>query len=210
MRLLERAVQKFGISWPDTEPPTPAMLAGAYFTETVTTPNMAGKHTGAQAILRRQQPLPLYVHCGAHCVNLIIQAGCSASPLIQDCLSWVHQLGTLFGRSGKFKSMFETIATSENAPLCPTRWIVRHSALIAVRGQYEQVLGSLEEMAKSTSKTASTASGLFEHFSKGKTALGTCLCCYWRARIPQHFTAEENSDCLWYAGCSVWSSEEEK
>lgn len=31
--------------------------------------NMAGKHTGAQAILRRQQPLALYVHCGAPCVN---------------------------------------------------------------------------------------------------------------------------------------------
>lgn len=30
--------------------------------------NMAGKYTGAQAIVRRQQPLALYVHCGAHCV----------------------------------------------------------------------------------------------------------------------------------------------
>lgn len=52
---------------------------------------------------------------------------------------------------------------------------MRNSAVIAVLGQYEQVLSSLEEMAKSTSKTASTASGLFEHFCKGKTVLGLTL-----------------------------------
>ncbi len=52
--------------------------------------NMAGKYSGAQAVVREQQPLALYVHCGAHCVNLITQAGCSVSPMIRDCLSWVH------------------------------------------------------------------------------------------------------------------------
>jgi hypothetical protein len=88
--------------------------------------NMAGKYTGAQAIVRRQQPLALYVHCGAHCVNLITQAACSASPLIRDSLSWVHQLGILYIQSGKFKSRFELIATSKDTnlttlkPPCPT------------------------------------------------------------------------------------------
>lgn len=113
--------------------------------------------------------------------NLITQAGCTASPLIRDSLSWVHQLGVLYGQSGKFKSMFESIATSKDTnlttlkPLCPTRWTVRNTAIRAVLGQYERVLSSLEEMAKTASKTASTASGLFEHFSKGKTVLGLTL-----------------------------------
>lgn len=77
--------------------------------------------------------------------------------------------------------MFENIATSENTPLttlkplCPTRWTVWNSATIAVLGQYEKVLSSLEEMTKSTSRTTSTASGLFQHFSKGKTVLGLTL-----------------------------------
>ncbi len=128
---------------------------------------MAGK-----AVVREQQPLALHVHCGADCVKLITQAGCSVSPMIRDCLSWVHQLGIIFNQSGKFKRMFENIVTSKNEPittlkpLCPTRWTVRNSAIIAVLGQYERVLVSLEEMAKSASRTASTASGLFEHFSK--------------------------------------------
>lgn len=33
--------------------------------------NMAGRFTGTQTILRKQQPLALYVHCGAHCINLL-------------------------------------------------------------------------------------------------------------------------------------------
>lgn len=116
-----------------------------------------------------------------HCVNLITQARCTASPLIRDSLSWVHQLGVLYGQSGKFKSMFESIATSKDTnlttlkPLRPTRWTVRNTAIRAVLGQYERVLSSLEEMATTASKTASTASGLFEHFSKGKTVLGLTL-----------------------------------
>lgn len=57
--------------------------------------------------------------------------------------------GILFGQSVKFQSMFETIAASENTPL------------------YEQILSSLEEMAKSTLKTVE-----FEYCSKGKTVLG--------------------------------------
>ncbi|XP_047669254.1 zinc finger MYM-type protein 1-like [Tachysurus fulvidraco] len=142
--------------------------------------NMAGKYSGAQAVVRDQQPLALHVHCGAHCVNFIIQAGCSVSPMIRDCLSLV-QLDILFNQSGKFKRIFANIVTSENEPittlkpLCPTRWTVRNSAIIAVLGQYERVLVSLEEMAKSASRTASTASSLFEHFSKGKTVLGLTL-----------------------------------
>ncbi|XDV42958.1 hypothetical protein PO909_011521, partial [Leuciscus waleckii] len=32
--------------------------------------NMAGKYSGAQAIIKESQPLALYVHCGPHCVNL--------------------------------------------------------------------------------------------------------------------------------------------
>jgi len=145
--------------------------------------NMAGKYSGAQAILRRQQPLALYVHCGAHCSNLITQAACSASPLIQDSLFWVHQLGVLFGQSGKFKAMFADIATTDNQPepminfklLCSTRWTVWDTAIKAVLTQYDRVLCSLDKMAGSTSKSAASASGLADHFRKGKIILGLTL-----------------------------------
>lgn len=55
--------------------------------------NMSGKYTGAQAVLKRQHPLALYVHCGAHCLNLITQSACTASLLTRDSLLWIHGWG---------------------------------------------------------------------------------------------------------------------
>uniref|UniRef100_A0A9J8A5F5 Uncharacterized protein n=1 Tax=Cyprinus carpio carpio TaxID=630221 RepID=A0A9J8A5F5_CYPCA len=114
--------------------------------------NMSGKTGGVQAKIKEIQPLALYVHCGPHCVNLVTQAACSSSCVVMDALSLVHKLGTLFNQSGKFKTVFKEIAKSEHGniktlkPLCPTRWVVRMSAIRAVLGQYKAVLLSLEEM----------------------------------------------------------------
>ncbi|KAK0144412.1 Zinc finger MYM-type protein 1 [Merluccius polli] len=90
--------------------------------------NMAGKYSGAQAILRREQPLALYVHCGAHCVNLITQAACSASPLTRDSLSWVHKLGILFGLSGKLKSQQDGLSGIRPLGLCLVNMTVYSAA----------------------------------------------------------------------------------
>lgn len=143
--------------------------------------NMSGKHVGAQALIKQHQPVALYVHCGAHCTNLITQKACLASVLIRDSLDWVHQLGVLLSQSGKFKEIHAAIAQAENTsriaikPLCPTRWTVRKRTITAVLSQYGSVLASLEEMASGASNTASTANGLLGQFRKGKTVLGLKL-----------------------------------
>lgn len=144
--------------------------------------NMSGKTGGVQAKIKEMQPLALYVHCGPHCVNLVTQTACNSSCVVTDALSWVHKLGGLYNQSGKFKTIFKEIAKSEHGniktlkPLCPTRWVVRMTAIRAVLGQYEAVLSSLEEMASSgSSDTATTARGLLEQFQKGNTVLGLLL-----------------------------------
>lgn len=139
--------------------------------------NMSGKYSGVQAELKKMQPLGLFVHCGAHCLNLITEAACQASPVVRDALQWVHELGTLSKQSGKFKSVF--VAAVSNAqgssvslrPLCPTRWTVRGKAITTVLSQYESVLSSLEQMATSSAK----ANGLLERFQQGRTVLGLLL-----------------------------------
>ncbi|KAJ7992168.1 hypothetical protein DPEC_G00275730 [Dallia pectoralis] len=125
----------------------------------------------------QQQPLALCVRYGARCLHLVTQAGCSASPLSWGFLSRVPQLGVLYGQSGKFESIAMTDEThlSTLKPLRPRWWTVWNTAIRAVFGQYEWELDSLVEMAKCASETASTASGLFEHFSEGKTVLGLTL-----------------------------------
>ncbi|XP_016419414.1 zinc finger MYM-type protein 1-like [Sinocyclocheilus rhinocerous] len=128
------------------------------------------------------QPLATFVHCGPHCVNLVTQAACSAAPIIRDSLQWIHELGCLFGQSGKFKTIFKSVAKSTSGcyttlkPLCPTRWTVRTPAINSVLTQYEAVLTALEKMASSsTHDTASKANGLRERFQKGNTVLGLLL-----------------------------------
>ena len=44
--------------------------------------NMSGAYNGCQAIMCREQPLAGYVHCSAHCSNLIALAVCSSSILV--------------------------------------------------------------------------------------------------------------------------------
>ena len=143
--------------------------------------NMSGKYSGTQAHIRKKQPLALYVHCGAHCVNLIAQKACTASIVVRDALDWVHQLGVLCGQSGKFKHMFHTIAISDHGtssalkPLCATRWTVRHGAIHSVLTQYDSILTALEEMAGTNSPTATTANGLFQQFMRGSTVVGLVM-----------------------------------
>ncbi|XP_060760237.1 zinc finger MYM-type protein 1-like [Neoarius graeffei] len=126
--------------------------------------NMAGRFSGAQAVLKKEQPLALYVHCGAHCVNLITQCACNSSPLLRDALQWVHELGTLSNQSGKFKGILAQHTVPEGPtrtvkPLCPTRWTVRGQAVQIVLSEYEAILNSLEEMASFGSDTGKWSIG---------------------------------------------------
>lgn len=146
--------------------------------------NMAGKYSGAQAVICQTQPLAPYVHCGAHCVNLVIQRACSASSVVQNALQSIHELGTFFAQSGKLKNTFKSIVAAagegpvlSTRPLCPTRWTVRSSSIHAVLTQYEVVLNALEEMAASncSSESASRAQGLHDRLQQGYVVLGLML-----------------------------------
>lgn len=144
--------------------------------------NMSGKYAGAQAVIQRKQPLAPFIHCGAHCVNLVTQQACSASPFIRNALEWIHDLGTFFGQSGKLKDQFTAIAASEGEgpvqsirPLCPTRWTVRSPAIHAVFRQYDTVLQSLDQMSASNSESASWAEGLHVRLQQGNVVLGLML-----------------------------------
>ncbi|KAK0149824.1 Zinc finger MYM-type protein 1 [Merluccius polli] len=143
--------------------------------------NMAGIYSGAQAIIKKHQPLVPYVHCGAHCVNLITQHACTASSVVRDSLQWAHELGVLFGQSMKIKSIFQDITKAESGPaqsirpLCPTRWTVRTGAIRSLLNQYQPVLLALEEMASGKSDSASRANGLLERLQRGNVVLGLLL-----------------------------------
>ena len=89
--------------------------------------NLSGNLSRMRALVRSEQPLASFVHCGPHCVNLVTQKACLSTPVVRDALQWrASDLGGLFGQSGKFKTIFKQIAMTENVsfttikPLCAT------------------------------------------------------------------------------------------
>ena len=61
--------------------------------------NMSGAYKGAQALIRKHSPLALFVHCEAHCTNLVAQDSCDAPPVVRDILVNSTALGVLLHQS---------------------------------------------------------------------------------------------------------------
>ena len=51
--------------------------------------NMSSGHSGVQARIRELAPLATYVHCGGHCLNLVIVKSCSL-PDIRYIPDWLE------------------------------------------------------------------------------------------------------------------------
>ena len=68
--------------------------------------NMSGKYSGCQAVVKNLQPLALFFHCFSHVSNVIMKNAVLECFAIRNAIQWVHELGVLYQRSGKFKVSF--------------------------------------------------------------------------------------------------------
>jgi hypothetical protein len=143
---------------------------------------MCGIYNGCQAIIAQLQPLAAYVHCAAHCCNLVASAACASSEIVSSSIQTIHDFGVLCSASGKFKSLFKNVASSAEdgpvrniKPLCPTRWLVRLPAIQATLQQYRTIIDTLQEACSgdSSSEIKVRASGLLRKFQDGSTLM--CL-----------------------------------
>lgn len=147
--------------------------------------NMSGSYNGCQAVIKRDQPVVLYVHCGAHVTHLVASSASSSILLIRDSLSLVQDLGNLNMASGKVKLIFKRVASNIDLsgcdtpqafqaikPLCPTRWLSRCAAITPVLSGYGHVLQSLEAATEElAAETATIANGLLKRFQDASTLL---------------------------------------
>jgi len=62
----------------------------------------------------QSQPLASYVHCIAHCSNLIASAVCLSSQVVYNSIQLVNEFGVLCNASEKFKSIFVHIASDSD------------------------------------------------------------------------------------------------
>ena len=99
----------------------------------------------------------------------------------------VRELNTLVRSSVQRLAIFEKIqeeispAAPSLKPLCPTRWTVRHSALLEVQTNFESILCALGQISDEGTSADSTAKslGLLRNISRFEFLLGlevaTCL-----------------------------------
>ncbi|KAJ8883893.1 hypothetical protein PR048_015748 [Dryococelus australis] len=92
------------------------------------------------------QSLALYVHCGAHCVNLMIRDDCNSSITVKNSLDWAHELGVLLSQSLHAKKQ---LRPSFRAAVL----VVQGNQINEMIERYEEILATLEDL-KSQDKAA--------------------------------------------------------
>ncbi|KAK7003520.1 52 kDa repressor of the inhibitor of the protein kinase [Biomphalaria glabrata] len=117
--------------------------------------SMSGHFQGAQAYVRKECPLALYVHCSAHSLNLAIADSCSR-PEIRNCLGIVQSVGTFFRNSAQRTAVLrDNINQLSTLPphhkknllaMCETRWVHKHEAVLRFKEIYPAIMAALEEL----------------------------------------------------------------
>lgn len=112
---------------------------------------MSGHMSGAQATIRQQYPAALYVHCAAHCLNLVISKS-SEIAAIRNCwgsivktTTWINSSPKRVACLEKHVKLAEEEATRNNdeeavktnreankrlRTFTDTRWVDRHDAVL--------------------------------------------------------------------------------
>lgn len=116
---------------------------------------MSGKHNGVQAIIKRDAPEALYVHCKAHCLNLAVVHACK-EPTVRTMMAVVQECGFAFHYSAKRLEAFISELQDDDhvqeamqrktklKTLCETRWTSRSDALTTFKSDLPVVVHSLE------------------------------------------------------------------
>ena len=75
---------------------------------------MSGAYNVAQALIRKHSPLALFVHCGAHCTNLVAQDSHDAFPVVRHILQNINILGVLLHPLDKAERALKEVVASAN------------------------------------------------------------------------------------------------
>lgn len=115
---------------------------------------LSGRFHGAQSYVRVVQPLTLYVHCGAHNLNLAVSDACAVAP-IRNCLGTIGSVYTFMNtpkRTHVLRASIENVCPSAHATrlvqMCPTRWVERHDSVIVFIELFRPVLDCLETISE--------------------------------------------------------------
>ena len=98
--------------------------------------SMSSQRVGVQANILRHAPKAVYVHCAAHCLNLVVSHACSLQP-IRNMIDKKTQVCLFFNYSPKRNGVLTAVIKEQHPEngkkkplitLCATRWVTRIKA----------------------------------------------------------------------------------
>lgn len=150
---LNNFVENIGISWENV---ISVCFDGAA--------NMSGCHNGVQMKCKEKNENIFYVHCYAHCLNLVLVDSIGRKNVVLfDFFGTVQLIYSFLEGSCTRHAVLEKFATKINIKLCSlkslstTRWACRHEAVSAVKSNYSALILALEEIYKETTVSEARA-----------------------------------------------------
>lgn len=114
--------------------------------------SMSSEKNGVHGHIKRLSPLATYMHCSAHCLNLVIVHACKLVG-VRNMLDKLKETCMFFNYSPKREALLKNVIqtdlpeTSKRKPLldlCATRWAERHEAYRHFFQAYPHMISALE------------------------------------------------------------------
>ena len=147
--------------------------------------NMSGCYGGLQALVKQRfGEHVVFVHCYAHCLNLVLSDTASAAIDVISLFGSLEKLYVLFSRSVKAHLVFETDQRSHNLTVMSlkrintVRWSSRERSLRVFLQRFQSIQRALTQIASDTSfenNQRDVANGLLETFNKKDILATACL-----------------------------------
>ena len=140
--------------------------------------NMSGRYHGLQARVKLESPKAVYVHCYAHCLNLVLVDAMKSNKTARNFFGTLESLYCFIRQSTCRHSLFQTLQHEFEAStdddtgrivikqLCETRWACRFEAIRAMEANLQVIVELLHTIEDETSqaKAAADARGLLHQF----------------------------------------------
>ncbi|XP_023209640.1 uncharacterized protein LOC111612633 [Centruroides sculpturatus] len=134
---------------------------------------MSGKNRGLQEIIKETHPHPIYIHCLAHKLNLLVVDLCTNVSLAKTFFNGLEALYIHFAQPGHHASLQKLQGTlgihtsCEMGSLSTTRWSCRYKNCQAVLTNYKAIKLTLEkEITENRDKHTVEALGLLNIIMK--------------------------------------------
>lgn len=119
--------------------------------------SMAGKTNGAAALISREYPLALYLHCASHCLNLAVVKSLDETN-VRNMMGIVDKVW-IFSAHPKRQRKLEAIESTQPEAkvqklkdLCRTRWIQRIDALDRFQVLHPSIVQCMESISDEGSR----------------------------------------------------------